>query len=178
MKSFALAATSLALLFPAQATADCAGSQPQDRCLIGTWKYAGGGSVEWMSRNVHMVHVSHISQRGINISFRADGSFATGDVDVRAAVVARNGEIAGTGHAGGQTSGRWSASGGHFNLCPIASSLQTSIAVSVHGRSIRVAPHLPTAPTKTNYACSATTLTTIQPIAGREPIVTTYARAR
>jgi len=131
-----------------------------------------------MSRNIHGVHVNHIAHNDINMTFRGDGTFSTGTVDVHATVVARTGGMTGSGHATGQASGQWSVAGGHFNICPSASNLRTDVTVNVHGHMIHASPHVPTTPTATNYTCSSTTLTTRQPIAGHEPIVTVYARAR
>jgi hypothetical protein len=76
------------------ATAECTGSYLQRDCLIGTWNDAGDGSAQPVSRNVHILSVSHNSQLRINISFRVEGLFATRDVDICADVAARNSENA------------------------------------------------------------------------------------
>jgi hypothetical protein len=172
-----LALAALSFFASSPALADCAGSRVQDRCLVGTWNYASGGSAAWMSRNIHSAHVTGISHNGLNISFRADGTFSTGQVDIHATVAANNGGMTGTGHATGQASGTWSAAGGRFTLCLAPSTLHTTVTVVVHGHPITVTPAAPTHPQATAYACNATTLKTTQTVLpGRDPIVTLYSR--
>jgi len=149
-----------------------------DRCLIGTWTFSGGGSAEWMSRNIHRAHVTGISQSGLTMTFRPDGSFSTGQVDIHATVAANDGSMSGSGHATGQASGTWTAGGGRFTLCVAPSSLHTTVTIVVHGRPMTVATPPPTHPQATAYTCNATALTTTQPIPGHEPIVTRYRRGR
>ena len=177
IKSPAFFAAALLLSFASPALADCAGSHDLDRCLIGTWHYANGGSAQWVSRNIHGVRVSHIAHNDINMTFREDGTFSTGPVDVHATLVARTGGMTGSGHATGQASGKWSAASGHLNICPTASSFRSDVTVNAHGHLIHVSPHVPTTPMATSYTCTSSLLTTRQPIAGHEPIVTTYTRA-
>ncbi len=173
-----LAAAAIACFAAAPAfAADCAGSHALDRCLIGTWSYSSGGSAQWMARNVHQAHVTGITHNDLKLSFRPDGTFSTGHVDVHATVAANDGSMTGSGHATGQASGTWSAGGGHFNLCTTPGSVTTTVTVTVHGRPISVTPHTPVAPHATAYTCNATTLTTTQTILrGRDPLVTTYSR--
>ena len=130
-----------------------------------------------MTRNIHMAHVTGVSHSGLTISFRADGTFATGQVDVHATVASNDGHMTGAGHSSGQAAGQWSASGGQFTLCPTTSNVTTTVTVNVHGHPITVTPHAPAVPTAMSYSCSVATLTTTQPIRGHEPIVTVYARA-
>ena len=158
------------------AFADCAGSHALDRCLIGTWSYSSGGSGAWMARNIHMAHVTGVTHNDLKISFRPDGTFSTGHVDVHATVAANDGSMTGSGHASGQASGTWSAMGGHFNLCTTPGSVTTTVTVVVHGHPITVAPPMPAHPQATAYTCNAATMTTTSPIPGHEPIVTTYSR--
>ncbi|HEY4944039.1 MAG TPA: hypothetical protein VII56_21605 [Rhizomicrobium sp.] len=174
-KLFACAAFSLLVASPA--LADCAGSHVLDRCLIGTWHYASGGSAAWMSRNIHMAHVTGITHNDLMITFMADGTFATGHSDVHATVAANEGGMTATGHAVGQASGTWSATGGRFSFCTTPGSVHTAVTVTVHGRPITVTPPVPTHPQATAYTCNATSLTTSQPIPGHEPIVTKYSRS-
>jgi hypothetical protein len=173
-----LAATAAACLLATPALADCAGSHALDRCLVGTWTFAGGGSAEWMARNIHHAHVTGISQNGLTLTFGPDGTFSTGRVDIHATVAANDGSMTGSGHASGQASGTWTAGGRRFTLCVAPSGLHTTVTVNVHGRPITVTPPPPTHPQATAYTCNATTLTTTQPIPGHEPIVTRYRRGR
>ncbi|HEX4301637.1 MAG TPA: hypothetical protein VHZ78_02505 [Rhizomicrobium sp.] len=168
------AAFAATLLAASPALADCAGSHALDRCLIGTWHYASGGSAEWMSRNIHMAHVTGITHNDLTITFRPDGTFATGHTDVHATIAANDGSMTGSGHAEGQASGAWSAGGGHFNFCMTPGSMRTTVTIVVHGRPMTVTPPMPTHPTATAYTCSGNMLTTTQPIPGHEPIVTIY----
>ena len=171
------AVTAVSLLIASPALADCAGSHSLDRCLVGTWSYASGGSAAWMSRNIHMAHITGLSHNSLNVTLRPDGTFSTGNVDVHSSVAANNGEVTGTAHATGQTSGQWSAAGGHLNFCATASTFQQTVTVVVHGRPITVTPHaMPVRPTAMDYVCNATTLKTTQPMAHLEPIVTLYNR--
>ena len=176
MKRLLLAAA-LACLAATPALADCAGSHALDRCLIGTWHYASGGSAAWMSRNIHMAHVTGLSHNGLSLTFRPDGTFSTGQVDVHATVAANDGSMTGAGHATGQAAGTWSAAGGRFTLCVAPGSLRTTVTVVVHGHPITVTPPPPTHPQVTPYACNATVLKTTQTVLpGRDPIVTLYSR--
>ena len=174
--AIACAAATPAFAAPS-AFANCAGSHVLDRCLIGTWSYSSGGSAAWMARNIHMAHVTGVTHNDLKISFRPDGTFSTGHVDVHATVAANDGSMTGSGHASGQASGTWSAAGGHFNLCTTPGSVTTTVTVVVHGRRITVSPHTPVAPHATAYVCNAATLVTTQPIPGHEAIVTTYSRS-
>ena len=167
-----------AALAAAPAFADCAGSHAIDRCLIGTWNYASGGSAAWLNRNIHSAHVTGLTHNGLNITFRPDGTFSTGQTDIHATVAANDGSMTGTGHAVGQANGTWSATGGKFSFCMAPGGMKTTVTVMVHGRPITVTPPAPTHPQATSYTCNATALTTtITPIPGREPIVTVYSRS-
>ncbi|HUO90635.1 MAG TPA: hypothetical protein VMU08_15775 [Rhizomicrobium sp.] len=172
-----LAASTVAVLVSSPALADCAGSHALDRCLVGTWSYASGGSAEWLNRNVRMAHVTSVTHSGLSITFRPDGTFSTGHVDINAHVAANNGAMTGSSHSTGQASGTWSAAGGRFTLCMTPGALHTTVTVVVHGRPITVTPAMPPHPVPTAYTCSAASLTTTQPIPGHEPIVTAYSRA-
>lgn len=154
--------------------ADCNGSHSLDRCLIGTWQYASGGSVEWMGRNIHNAHVD-ATHNDIRLTFGADGSFSTGHVDIHSSAVANTGAMSATGHSVGAATGTWSVTGGKFNLC--TTGVRTTVTVMVHGRPVTVTPPAPTQPHATAYTCNTSTLTTTQPIPGHEPIVTTYRRS-
>jgi hypothetical protein len=177
MKSLAAAAV-VSLLAASPAFADCAGSHALDRCLIGTWHYTSGGSAAWMARNIHMAHVTGLTHNGLTIAFNGDGTFSTGQADIRATVAANDGSMSGTGHAVGRASGTWSTTAGHFNFCMTPGSLRATVTIMVQGHPMTVTPPAPTHPQATPYTCSGNTLTTTQPIPGHEPIVTVYARGR
>lgn len=172
-----LIGTAALCLFAAPALADCAGSHAVDRCLVGVWHFQGGGSAEWMARNIHQAHVTGVSHNEIVITFRPDGSFATNPVNVTADVHSNTTDTHGTGHTEGVARGTWSAAGGRFTLCTDPSSIHTTVSVVVHGHTITV-PAADTAarPHATVYTCNATTMVTTQPIPGHEPIVTRYVR--
>lgn len=176
MKRVLIAAAIAAFAATPLAAADCAGSHALDRCLIGTWSFSSGGSAAWLNRNARMAHVTGVTHNDLKISFRPDGTFSTGHVDVHANVAANDGSMTGSGHATGQASGTWSAAGGRFNLCTTPGGVTTTVTVVVHGRPITVRPTAPAAPHATVYTCNATTLVTTSPIPGHEPIVTTYSR--
>lgn len=173
---FVFAAAALLSLAATPALADCAGSHALDRCLIGTWSYASGGSAEWMSRNIHQAHVTGLSHGGLTIVFNGDGTFSTGQIDIHATVAANDGSMSGSGHTVGRVTGTWSSAAGGFTMCATPGTSRTTVTVVVHGRPITVNAPPPTRPTATAYTCNATTLTTTQPIAGHEPIVTRYSR--
>lgn len=164
-----------AALIATPALADCNGSHALDRCLIGTWSFAGGGSAEWMARNIHGAHVTGVSHNDLKLTFAGDGTFRTGQVDIHATATSNMSGMSATGHSVGQASGTWSVTGGKFNLC--TSGVSTTVTMMIHGRPVTVTPPASTRPHATAYTCNAAGLTTTQPIPGHEPIVTRYSRS-
>jgi hypothetical protein len=172
-----LGAVALAVVATSPALADCAGSHVLDRCVIGTWRFASGGSATWMAHNIHSAHITAMSNGGVTLVFNGDGTFSTGNVDIHTTVTANNGQMTGTGHATGQASGQWSASGGTLNFCATGSTLHQTVTVVVHGRPITVTPNAPPHPSAMQYACTASTLTTTHAMPHLQPLVTTYSRS-
>ena len=172
MKSLAVAAVAIFAATPAL-SADCNGSHALDRCLIGTWQYESGGGAAWASRNIRGTHTT-ATNSDISLTFRGDGSFSTGHVDIHSSAVSSHGDISATGHSVGTATGTWSVAGNKFNLC--ATGVRTTVTVMVHGRSVAFAAPA-SQPHATAYTCSATALITTQPIPAHEPIVTAYRRS-
>jgi hypothetical protein len=176
VKTIFAATAAAVILMASPALADCNGSHVLDRCLFGTWNYASGGSAAWMSRNIHMAHVTGLTHNGLTITFRPDGTFSTGHADIHATVAANDGSMSGTGHAVGQANGTWSTAGGRFSFCTAPGGMRTTVTIMVHGRPMTVTPPMPTHPQATAYTCSGAALSTTMPIPGHEPIVTVYSR--
>ena len=116
---------------------ECGGTREIDRCLVGTWELTSHGAEQWMREHGSPVRLIGTSRQNNVMTLIDDGTFSTGAARVAAEVQGED-NIGATARLAGQTSGRWSAAGGRFNVCPDARTLHGNVTVTVHGRPITV----------------------------------------
>lgn len=136
---------------------ECAGSHEVDQCLVGTWELTTHGAEQWMREHGQPVQLTGVARANNTMTLLEDGTFTTGAARVDAAV--HSDDMRGTGRMVGQSSGRWSAAGGRFNVCPDATALTGTVTVIVHGRSVTVpTPSGPAPDSSQPYTCNGTSL--------------------
>ena len=136
---------------------ECAGTHEVDQCLVGTWELTTHGAEQWMREHGQPLQLTSVARANNTMTLLEDGTFNTGAARVDAAV--RSDDMRGTGRMVGQSSGRWSAAGGRFNVCPDATALTGTVTVIVHGRSVTVpAPSGPALDSSQPYTCNGTAL--------------------
>lgn len=132
------------------------GSEPVvlDRCMIGNWEMTTAGVEQWMRERIHNFRVTGLSAVGNTLTLNADGTFSTGHSEVRA--TGTGGRVTGEGEMAGQTSGRWSTSGGTLNLCYDAGGGSGTVTVRRDGHDITVpVTTRPPPMMSSQYACSS-----------------------
>jgi hypothetical protein len=136
---------------------ECAGTHEVDQCLVGTWELTTHGAEQWMREHGQTLQLTSVARANNTMTLLEDGTFATGAARVDATV--RSDDMRGAGGMVGQSSGRWSAAGGRFNVCPDATALTGTVTVIVHGRSVTVpTPSGPALDSSQPYTCNGTSL--------------------
>lgn len=136
---------------------ECAATREIDQCLIGTWELTSHGAEQWMREHGNPVQLTSVARANNTMTLLDDGTFSTGAARVAAELQSEH--IQGRGRMVGQASGRWSAAGGRFNVCPDARTLEGTVTVTVHGRPITVpAQSGPSHDSSQPYVCSGTSL--------------------
>jgi len=136
---------------------ECAGTHEVDQCLVGTWELAAHGAEQWMREHGQPLQLTSVARANNTMTLLEDGTFTTGAARVDAEV--RSDDMRGTGRMVGQSSGRWSAAGGRFNVCPDATALTGTVTVVVHGRSVTVpTPSGPAPDSSQPYTCNGNSL--------------------
>lgn len=139
------------------ACSECAGTGEVDQCLVGTWELTTHGAEQWMREHGQPVRLTSIARANNTMTLLEDGTFSTAAARVDAEV--RSDDMRGRGRMVGQSSGRWSAAGGRFNVCPDATALTGTVTVIVHGHSVTVpAAPGPARDSSQPYACSGSSL--------------------
>lgn len=140
---------------------ECAAIREIDRCMIGTWQMTVDGMQQWMREHISQVRVTSASLAGNTMTLNEDRSFSTGESQVSAHLetVRSDPRATGSGTLHGQITGRWSAAGGQFNLCPDAGDMDGTIKVNIHGRTItRPMPATRLQPSSRPYVCAGNSL--------------------
>jgi hypothetical protein len=156
--------------------AECAGTHETDRCLVGTWEMSVDGMEQWMREHIHKANVTGVSQVGNTLTLNSDGTFAIQDSRVSVQLQGSGG-ISGQGSLNGSASGRWSAEGGHLNLCPDESAMSGTISVTKNGHTTTI-PHPANAmpPSSRVYSCGGSSFTLTTQIGSMGNAVSTYTK--
>ncbi|MEO6623294.1 MAG: hypothetical protein ABIN37_00455 [Burkholderiaceae bacterium] len=154
---------------------ECAGTREIDQCLVGTWQMTTAAAEQWMREHGGSNRLVGTSQTGNTMTLNADRTFSTGASQVRADV---QGEGArGTGRINAQSSGRWSAAGGRFNVCPDASAMAGSVTTVVSGRRITIPmPAIAIPDSSSAYTCAGSSLRVTIPVGNTGPVTSVYNR--
>ena len=179
-----MAASSTAVAFQISGTSEvgcqeCAATREIDRCLVGTWQMTVNGMQQWMREHIPNFRVTNTSMVGNTMTLNEDRSFMTGASHVSASgeMIVSDSSARGTARLAGRVSGRWSAAGGRFNICPDAGALAGSVTTVVHGRRITVPMNVdPLSPNSSAYVCSGNSLRVTMPMGSTGPITSVYVR--
>ena len=172
----ALAGLAISVLCAAPAFAGCGHAKVIDRCLVGTWTYDGGVADLLKAVGARNLHVTNVTMSKVQLTFRADGAFATNPNEIRMTVTSGRGTM--SAHLSMQTSGTWAADGGTMTRC-VGPASRTTIETTLSGyppQSYSPPPPPGTASFST-YTCNANSLTIVQPLARRLPLVLRYRRS-
>ncbi len=115
----------------------CAGTREMDRCLVGAWELTSHGAEQWMRDYGSPVKLTGLRRTNNVITLRDDGTFTTGASRIEAEAQGED-NIRATADLASQASGRWSAAGGRFNVCPDTRTQSGTVTVIVHGKPITV----------------------------------------
>jgi hypothetical protein len=179
MRALALSAFIVAFV-PQAALADCQGSHAVDRCVVGTWKMTQNGAQIWMEENIHGAHLHSIQASNNTVTFSADGTFQTGQVDIEARVVDDGRASSASAHLQAQSSGTWAAHDGHLDMCPTHTVQSGSLNLKdAHGHAI-TAPmaRVPQRNGVVSYTCGGSTMTITQPMPRNTVATSIYAKLR
>ena len=88
-----------------------------------------------------------------------------------------SGGVSGRGVLNGSATGRWSAAGGHLNLCPDESEMNGTISVTKNGYTTTI-PHPANErpPSSRAYSCAGDSFTLTTTIGSMGNVVSTYTR--
>ncbi|WP_155844822.1 hypothetical protein [Arenimonas oryziterrae] len=158
---------------------ECQASREIDRCLIGTWQLTTDGMQQWVREHAPNFHITRASTEGNTLTLNEDRTFMTGSSHVSA-----SGEMStpgarahGTARLAGQVSGRWSAAGGRFNMCPDAGAVAGSVTTTIHGRTITSPmPVNALQPYSQPYVCSGSSLRVTTPVGGGSTVTSVYTK--
>lgn len=146
---------------------ECAATREIDRCLVGHWQMTVDGMQQWAREHLPNFRVTHASLANNTLTLNEDHSFVTGQSHVSASGVSTvpGSSARGTAQLGGQVSGRWSAAGGRFNMCPDAGNVSGTATTTIHGRSFTTPmPVGPLQPNTRTYVCSGNTFRVTMPV--------------
>jgi len=152
---------------------ECAGTRSIDRCMIGTWRMTADGAGQVMRQFVPAgkARLANYSADGSTMTMNEDGTFISG--------ARTNARISGDGGSAvtqfsGQSSGRWSASGGRVNMCPDAGHHEGTLTDARTGKTVSTTP-VTMVNTTRPYTCTADTMRITMPI-GRSGIQIVYKK--
>jgi hypothetical protein len=174
------ALAALALCLSCQASrSDCLNATAVDNCVVGTWKYASGGPVEWMKQNMKMAQVN-MTANETSLTFNPDGSFATSQGNSKADVSINGAPMMAMAQMSLQGSGQWSAGDGKINLCIAAVTGGGTVEIKLpNGQTAKMPmPQMQPTNTSISYTCEGDTLTTTQPMPRGTTMTTTYTRVQ
>lgn len=136
---------------------ECAGTREIDQCLVGTWRMTNDGMAEFANRMMRGFARVAAVEPNTTMVLSEDRSFTNTTTDAQNAIVAP--DKRGFAQMSGNTSGRWSASGGVLNACPDAHA--TAGTVTGSGAGISKTAPMPGStarPMRNAYVCDGETL--------------------